>query len=152
MAYGAGDPFIGTWKMNPAKTKHTVGTAPKEQICTIVQAGSDQNMKVAGIAADGTKTLIRYMISPTGGTGKMLESSLYDGVFGKRIGPNEWEMSYTNGGKAVYTARSRVSSDGLTLTVDSKGVNALGQTVEASFVYDKKSKVDEYVEKHAVRL
>ena len=137
MANEAGDPFIGTWKMNPAKTKHAKGTAPQEQICTIVEAGSDQNMKVAGIAADGTKTLIHYIISPNGGTGRMVESPLYDGVFGKRIGPNDWEMNYTKRGQAVYMARSRVSPDGMTLTVDSKGITALGQPVDARFVYDK---------------
>jgi hypothetical protein len=28
----AADPFVGTWKMNPAKTKYKAGTAPKERL------------------------------------------------------------------------------------------------------------------------
>ena len=52
----AADPFVGTWKMNPAKTKYKAGTAPKEQTVTITEAGSDLNVKVAGTAADGAST------------------------------------------------------------------------------------------------
>ena len=49
----AADPFVGTWKMNPAKTKYKAGTAPKEQTVTITEAGTDLNVSVAGTAADG---------------------------------------------------------------------------------------------------
>jgi hypothetical protein len=41
------------------------------------------------------------------------------------------------GGKTVYTAHSKVSADGNSLSVHSKGVNALGQTVDGTAVYDK---------------
>jgi hypothetical protein len=41
------------------------------------------------------------------------------------------------GGKAVYTTHSKVSTDGNSLSVSSKDVNPLGQTVHANVVYDK---------------
>ena len=133
----AADPFVGTWKMNPAKTKYKVGTAPKEQTVTITEAGSDLNVSVAGTAADGSKIAVSYTIPSAGGTGKIVESSSYDGISGKRMGPNERVMSYMKGGKAVYTAHSKLSSDGNSLSVSSKGVNPLGQTVDATVAYDK---------------
>lgn len=68
----------------------------------------------------------------------MTESSAYyDGISGKRIAPNEREMSYMRGGKTVYTAHSKVSADGNSLAVSSKGVNPLGQNVDATVAYDK---------------
>jgi hypothetical protein len=133
----AADPFAGTWKMNPTKTKYKVGTAPKEQTVTITEAGGDLDVKVAGTAADGSKISVSYTIPSAGGTGKILESSSYDGISGKRIGPNEREVSYMKGGKAVYTTHSKVSTDGNSLSVSSKGVNPLGQTVAANVAYDK---------------
>jgi hypothetical protein len=134
----AADPYVGTWKMNPAKTKYKVGTAPKEQTVTIAEISSDLNLKIAGTAADGTKISINYTIPSAGGVGKIIESTTsYDGVSGKRIAPNEREVSYMKGGKAVYTTRSKVSSDGNLLSVHTKGLNPMGQTVEADVVYDK---------------
>jgi len=45
----AADPFVGTWKMNPAKRRSIrPGTAPKQQTVTIAEAGSDLSVKVAG--------------------------------------------------------------------------------------------------------
>jgi hypothetical protein len=133
----AADPFVGTWKMNPAKTKYKVGTAPKEQTVTITETGSNLNVKVAGTAADGSKISIGYTVPTAGGPGKMMASSAYDGISGKRIGANEREMTYMKGGKSVYTVHSKVSADGNSLSVASKGLNPMGQTVDADVVYDK---------------
>ena len=133
----AADPFVGTWKMNPAKTKFKVGTAPKEQTVTITEVGSDYNVKVVGLAADGSNYSLSYSVPTAGGTGKFLESSSYDGITGKRLHPAEREMSYTKGGKVVYTTHSKLSADGHTLSVHSKGLNPLGKDVEATITYDK---------------
>src|SRR4249919_2600121 len=97
----AADPFVGTWKMNPAKTKYKVGTAPKDQTVTISEAGSDISVKVTGTAADGSKIAVNYRMPTAGGVGKM-ESSAYDGISGKVISATEREMSYLKGGKSVY--------------------------------------------------
>ena len=41
---------------------------------------------------------------------------------------------YMKGGKAVYTAHSKIANDGKSLSVSSKGLNPLGQTVDATTV------------------
>jgi hypothetical protein len=133
----AADPFVGTWKMNLAKTKYKVGTPPKEQTVTITEAGTDLNIAIAGTAADGTKISMSYTVPATGGVGKVIESSAYDGISAKRMGPNEREVMYKKGGKTVYTSHSKVSADGNSLSVHAKGTNPLGQTVDAANVYDK---------------
>jgi len=133
----AADPFVGTWKMNSAKTKYKAGTAPKEQTVTITEAGSDLNVKIAGTAADGSRISLNYTVPAAGGTGKIMESANYDGVSGKRIGPGEREVSYMKGGKAVYTTHSKVAADGNSLSVSAKGVNPAGLAVEANVAYDK---------------
>ena len=132
----AADPYVGTWKMNLAKTKYKTGTAPKEQTITITETGSDTSVAVAGTAADGSKIALSYTIPTAGGPGK-IDSSAYDGVSSKLIAPNEREVMYKKGGKTVYTAHSKVSADGNSLSVHSKGANSLGQTMEATSVYDK---------------
>jgi len=133
----AADPFVGTWKMNAAKTKYKVGTAPKEQTVTITEAGSDLNVKIAGTLADGTKISMNYTVPAAGGTGKILEASSYDGVSSKRLGPAEREVSYMKGGKSVYTTHSKIAADGNSLSVAAKGVGPTGKDVDASVAYDK---------------
>ena len=133
----AADPSVGTWNMNPNKTVFENGTSPFRQTVPITETGANLNVRVAGTAVNGRKIAVSYTIPAAGGTGKIVESSEYDGISGTRIGPNEREMTYMKGGKAIYTTHSIVSTDGNTLSVASKGVNPLGDNVEGTVVYDK---------------
>ena len=133
----AADPSVGTWNMNINKTVFKNGTSPFRQSVFITETGSNLNVKVAGTAVNGRKIAVSYTIPAAGGTGKMVQSSEYDGVSAKRIGPNELDISYMKGGKAIYTAHTTVSTDGNTLSVATQGVNPLGDTVEGTVVYNK---------------
>ena len=133
----AADPSVGTWNMNINKTVFKNGTSPFRQSVFITETGSNLNVKVAGTAVNGRKIAVSYTIPAAGGTGKMVQSSEYDGVSAKRIGPNELDISYMKGGKAIYTAHTTVSTDGNTLSVATQGVNPLGDTVEGTIVYNK---------------
>ena len=132
----AAEPFAGTWKLNSAKTKYKTGTAPKEQTVTISEAGTDLDVTLSGTAADGGAIMSHYTVPAQGGDGKIIQST-YEAVSGKRIGPNEREITYSKGGKAMLTAHSRVSADGKTLTVNVKGTDAQGKPVVGVAVYDK---------------
>src|SRR5215831_17080473 len=116
----AADPFTGTWKLNLAKSKYKAGTPPKEQNVTIMEMGNDLHVKVGGTAADGSPIAVEYTVPGAGGAGKVLSSSSYDGINSKRLGPNEREVSYMKGGKAVYVTHSKLGADGKSLTVSSK--------------------------------
>jgi len=132
----AADPFTGTWKMNAAKTKYTTGLPPKEQTIAIGVSGTDITMTGSGIGPDGSKIAMSYSFPLGGGAGKVT-STVYDGVVGKTISPTEREVSYTKDGKAVYTAHSKVSADGKSMTVTLKGTNPLGQMIDGVAFYDK---------------
>jgi hypothetical protein len=132
----AADPFVGTWKMNPAKSKFKTGAAPKEQNVTISESGGDLDIAVKGTAADGTPISTHYTVPSSGGTGKVIESP-YEAVSGKRMSANERETSYSKGGKVVYTTHAKLSKDGRTLAVNSKGTNPAGQMVDGTVTYEK---------------
>jgi len=136
MLLAAADPFVGTWKMNPAKIKYKKGAPPKEQTLVISESGKDTVVKVDGIAADGSKIAAQYSVPSAGGPGK-IDTPAWDGVNSKRLSDSEREMMYLKGGKTVYTTHSKISADGKSLTVASKGLNLLGKDVEGEVVYDK---------------
>jgi len=136
VALVAADPFVGTWKVSPAKSKFKTGTAPKEQTVTISESGGDLDIAVKGTAADGTPMSTHYTVPSAGGGGKVVESP-YEAVSGKRMNANERETSYSKGGKVVYTTHAKLAKDGKTLTVHSTGTNPAGQTVDGTVTYDK---------------
>jgi hypothetical protein len=132
----AADPFVGTWKMNPAKSKFKMGAPSKEQTVTIGESGGDLMVKVSGTAADGSPIALSYSVPSAGGPGK-IDSKAYDGIVAKRMGPNERGMSYLKGGKEIYSTHSKLSADGKSLTVTSKGLNPIGKNVEGTIIYEK---------------
>jgi hypothetical protein len=136
VALVAADPFVGTWKVNPAKSKFKTGAAPKEQTATISESGGDLDIAVKGTAADGSPISIHYTIPTAGGNGKVIESS-YEAISGKRENAHERETSYSKGGKVIYTTNAKLAKDGKTLTVHSKGTNPAGQMVDGTVTYDK---------------
>jgi len=131
----AADPFVGTWKLNPSKSKFKTGAAPKEQTLTITESGGDLDITVKGTAADGRSITTHFTIPANGGNGKIIESP-YEAVSGKRISNSERETMYSKGGHVVYTTHAKISN-GKTLTVHSKGTNPAGQMVDGDVTYDK---------------
>ena len=132
----AADPFVGTWKLNSAKTKYKTGMPPKEQTVTFSEEGSDLHTMVKGTSSDGQAISIHYTVPTAGGTGKIIESP-YDAVSAKMANPNERDTSFSKGGKVVYTAKAKRSADGKTMTVAVKGTNPSGQAVDGTNFYDK---------------
>ncbi len=132
----AADPFAGTWKLNTSKSKFKTGKPAKEQTVTITEEGSNLDVTIKGISAEGTPISSHYTVPAAGGDGKIIESP-YDAIFGKRMGPNRREISYSKGGKVVLTVRTRVSGDGKTLTATAKGTDLAGKPVDGRSVLEK---------------
>jgi hypothetical protein len=132
----AADPFVGTWKLNSAKTKYKTGMPSKEQTVTFSEQGSDVHVVVKGISSDGKPISSHFTVPAAGGVGKIIESP-YEAVTGKNISANERETAFSKGGKVVYTATAKAAADGKTLTITVKGTNVIGQNVDGAAVYDK---------------
>jgi len=103
---------------------------------TIAEADGNLDVAISGTTADGSAIVSHYTVPAEGGEGKIIESP-YEAVSGKRIGPNEREVSYSKGGNVVLTTHSKVSANGKPLTVYVKGTDAQGKPVDATVVYDK---------------
>jgi len=132
----AADPFVGTWKMNPAKTKYSAGAPPKQYTVAMTEAGADLDVNITGTAADGAPIASHYTMPAKGGKGKIIASP-FEGVDGKRINPTQREINYSKGGKVVYTAKTKISADGKTLTANVKGTDATGKAVEGVVIFEK---------------
>jgi hypothetical protein len=132
------DPAYGTWKLNLAKSKFSPGPAPKEATVVIEAAGPGRKVVVTGIAADGTPVSWGYSGNLDSKDIRLTGTNPdADVVAIKRMAPNATRSTYKLAGKRTLVSGVSVSADGKTLTVATTGVNAKGQTVKNTQVFEK---------------
>ena len=132
------DAWIGTWKLNVAKSKYSPGPSPKS--LTIKNEASAGGMMSTSDTVDAqgkpTHTMIMTKFDgkevPVQGAADANTTRIY-----KRIDSRSYEFVTKVGGKVTTTAKTVVSADGKTRTTTTTGKNAQGQTVNNVAVYDK---------------
>ena len=134
---GQGDPRVGTWKLNPAKSK-TSGAPPR--------SGS-----IKYEAAAGGSTMIADSVDSAGAAYHYELTGALDGKDVKIVGRCPWgdtaartriddktnETVYKQNGKVTVTIRSVLSGDGRSITFTSTGSLPDGTKVGSVAVYDK---------------
>ena len=136
IAVMAADPFVGTWRLNPAKAKYKAGAGPQQLTVTIAASGSDLDVVEKGTGASGAPVSNHYTVPANGGIGKLIEGP-YDAVSSRRLNATAQEISFSKGGKVVFTVRSNVSKDGKTLSNAVSGTNIAGQAVDGVNTFEK---------------
>ena len=130
------NPFVGTWKLNPAQSKFTPGPAPKSQTRTWA---ADGKVSVEGVNAAGTPVTYGYTVKADGKdydtTGAVPLSA--DTISSRRVDANTIEAAFSKGGKLTDTTRFMVSSDGRILTIMAKGTLPDGKALDDRLVYEK---------------
>ncbi len=114
------NPFVGTWKLNPAKSNFTGRTLKYEP-------GPDGAIKQTSAGLSYTfKTDGREYSTPLGRT-----------AVWKQLNDRSWETVVKQGATTLATVRSELSPDGKTLTVVAKGTKPNGEAFEESAVYER---------------
>jgi hypothetical protein len=132
----AADPFAGTWKLNPEKTKYTTGSPPKNITLVIEEQGTNLQVTATGTNSDGSPISVKFTVPISGGTGSVQEGDA-NGVTSRRISANVRENSFTKDGKEIRTRHLVVSKDGKTMTSKVKGTNPNDSPVVGTDVFDK---------------
>jgi hypothetical protein len=136
-AFAAGDPAVGTWKLNVAKSRYKPGPAPKTATITFEASGAGIKRTGESVAADGQVASFSYTAQYDGKDYPVTGNPNADTISIKRIDAYTTESTLKKGGKVTTTARRVVSKDGKTLTLTIKGTNAQGQPTDNVAVYDR---------------
>ena len=136
VALGA-DNWLGTWKLNVAKSKYSPGPAPKSQ--TLKQEAWEGGIKLTtdGIDPEGKPTHGEYAAKFDGKDYPWKGNVNADMISLKRIDDNTYESTWKKGGKVTITTKTVVSRDGKNRTTTQTGKDAQGRTVNNTTVYDK---------------
>jgi hypothetical protein len=138
-AFGA-DNSLGTWKLNPDKSKYSPAPFPVKSITSVREAAAggvkvtNTGERTDGTAINATYTA-KYDGSPSSVSG---EGAPYDTVSVKQVDANTftWDAK-KSGGKYRSQGRIVVSPDGKTMTLTSKGTDADGKPMAVTLVYEK---------------
>jgi hypothetical protein len=136
-AFAQSDPAVGTWKLNVAKSRYSPGPAPKSNLVTIVAAENGLKITGQGTDADGKPTSLSYTVTYDGKDKPVTGSPDYDSTSGKKIDANTTELTRKKEGKTVQTATRKISADGKTMTVTSRGKTPSGKTLNNVAVFEK---------------
>jgi hypothetical protein len=133
----AADNWLGTWKLDAAKSKYSPGPAPKSLTLKFEMTPAGIKLTSDGVAADGAVMHGEYVSKFDGKDAAWAGNPDADMASPKKIDDNSYENTWKKGGKTTTIGKLVVSNDGKTLTVTQTGTNAKGQAVNSTIVYNK---------------
>ena len=132
----AADGFMGTWKMNEAKSKLSPGT-PKNSTVVYEAAGDNVKVTIDGTDSDGKPTHNEWTGKFDGKDYPVTGDPSSDSRSLKKINDHTLTFAVKKGDKVTTTGRIALSADGKTRTVTTSGTDSKGKKFSGTAVYDK---------------
>jgi hypothetical protein len=137
--FAADNPFVGTWKLNAAKSKFAPDTELKEMTVTFEAVGNEMKRTVSGIDPDGQQINQSSTIAWDGKAHK-IESPPNPPIMVavKKVGDHTLDVTVKQpDGKLLDTVKAVVSQDGKSMTVTEKGQDPKGRKLDNTEVFEK---------------
>ena len=136
VCFAAADGFMGTWKLNEAKSKFSPG-APKNS--TVVYSAEGDNVKVTidGTGADGKPTHNEWTGKFDGKDYPVTGDPNVDTRAFTKVDDHTLTVSQKKGDKVTTSGKIVLSADGKSRTVTVSGTDPSGKKVSTTAVYDK---------------
>ena len=132
--------FVGTWKLNLAKSKYVGVPAPKDQTRTVTLNGKTASYSFTGTGADGSAANYSFDTNYDGKDSAVTGNGMpggADSIVLTRVNSHHTTGVLKKAGKEVAKADAIVSKDGKVTTVTTKGTGADGKPVSVTSVYEK---------------
>lgn len=131
--------FIGTWKLNAAKSKFVPGSRWVSETRIVMPSSAGLKVSIERVNEDGTVQEFEYTASLNGKSYPILGQRPYgaDTITGNFAAPNAFESILKRDGKVIAKSTTVVSTDGRVLTVATKGKDDNGNQFLSIAVYDK---------------
>lgn len=132
----AADGFIGTWKLNEAKSKIGPG-APKNSTVVYEAAGDSVKITIDGTNNEGKTLHSEWTGKFDGNDYPVTGDPSVDMRSIKKVDDHTLTATQKKDGKVSTTARIVLSADGKTRTVTASGTDAKGNKISSTAVYEK---------------
>jgi len=140
----AGDPFVGTWKLDAYRSKFAIGE-PRFMFATMKIESSGTGLKSTASAADGEGVASDFTFNCSlDGTPcnivaaiPMRGVSAVDAISLKRVDDHTIAATGFRNRKIVYEDQRVVSADGKTMSVTRKGMTPEGKKYESTLLLER---------------
>ncbi len=132
----ADDAFMGTWKLNEAKSKLAAG-APKNNTVVYEAAGDSVKITVDGVDTDGKPVHSEWTGKFDGKEYPVTGDPTADMRSYKMVNAHTLALTNKKDGKTMMSGRIVISKDGKSRMVTTSGTNPEGKKVSGTAVYDK---------------
>jgi hypothetical protein len=132
----AADSWIGTWKMDAAKSK-IAASSIRSQTLKFEATADGVKLTADGTDAEGKPLHSTYTSKFDGKDVAWAGNPVADTASPKRIDASAYENVWKKGGKAMVTSKVSVSKDGKTLTINQTGTDAKGAATSSVIVYER---------------
>ena len=132
----AAENWLGTWKIDLAKSKYSPGPAPKS--LTLKWEATPGGIKFTsdGVGADGKPSHSMFLSKFDGKDVPYEGNPDADMAAPMKIDDNSYSNTWKKVGRR-QSAKVVVSADGKTMTITQTGTNAKGEAVNNTIVYNK---------------
>ena len=135
--WAADDPFMGTWKLNLAKSNYGSAAAPKSEIVKVEPWEDGAKATVDSVTPQGRTIHYEFAAKYDGKDYPVKGSSFADTISIKKIDANHGEAIWKKDGKAVSREQDVISRDGKTWTATVAMKDAQGKDIKIVAVSDK---------------
>jgi hypothetical protein len=132
----ASDVYMGTWKLNEAKSKLS-SSGGKNNTVTYEAAGDSVKVTIDGVSADGKPLHDEWTGKIDGQDYPVTGDPTSDTRSYKKVNDHTMAFTAKKDGKTVITGRIVVAADGKTRTVTSSSTDSSGKKTSSTAVYDK---------------
>ena len=133
----AGENWLGTWKLDAAKSKFSPGPGLKNEMLKFEATPAGIKLTSDGVNAEGKAEHGGSVSKFDGKDVAWAGNPDADMASAKKIDDNSYENTWKKGGKVTRVVKVVVSKDGKTLTSTHTGTDSKGQAVNNTAVYDR---------------
>lgn len=131
------DPAIGTWTLNVDKSKFHDGSAPKSMTRTYSAGTAGTDMKVTGVAADGTAISQSATLTYDGKDCAITGAAAFDTLSLTKVNGTTVKSKLKKDGAIVGHSTRTISGKGKVLTLSTALKTDKGGTTHDVAVFDK---------------
>ena len=133
----AGNPMLGTWKLDPAKSTFSPGPAPKGQTAKLEAVDGGMKVVADRIESDGKPTHFEWTAKFDGKDYPVKGDPGRDAVSVRKIDNYTLEITNKKAGKVLSTIRAVYARDGKSRTETTTGTSPQGQKIKNVTVWAK---------------
>ncbi len=133
----AGNPHMGTWKLDESRSKLAAGAAKNTSVTYTEAKGDMMKVTVDGVDKDGKAVHWTWTGKFDGQPNKVKGSAMADAISMKQVDDHTNDMTVMKDGKVVMTGKIKVAKDGKSRVVTSTSTDEKGKKHTDKAYYTK---------------